>query len=135
MGIEVIWDDTLENVIVYHFQGRWTWQEFLMGFEQELGMAKGLDGARYDVIGNLIESHPLPPGSGISHVYGIFKRYPGNWGVTLIVSGSAFIRAMLNVGTKVHPDARNGFIISDTVENARAIIRQKRAEAVKQAKP
>lgn len=134
MGIELKWDDTLENVLVYRYQGRWTWQEMLVEFEKELDMAKTLNGARYDVINDMTESQPLPPGSGISHVYGIFKRYPSNWGVTLIVSGSAFIRAMLNVGTKVHPDARNGFIISDTVENARAIIGQKRAESVKQAK-
>ena len=128
MAVNVGWDTKMEDVILYEFTGKWTWQEFLLGFEREIEMAASLDGRRYDVIGDTSEGPNLPGGSGITHIYSIFRRYPKNWGVTIIVTRSSFIRAMYKVGARVHPDAKNAFIIVGDIDEARALIRERRAE-------
>lgn len=130
MTVTVMWDNELEDVIRYQFIGRWTWQEFLLGFEQEVRMVQSLHGRRYDVIGDTMESAVLPGGSGLTHIYSVYRRYPQNWGITMIVTQSSFVRAMYKVGERLHPDTKNAFIIVPTLEEARTTIRGRRAELV-----
>ncbi len=123
MSIEVTWDDQLNDVIIYHFTDKWTWNEFLVAFEQyEVAMASSLNGRPYAVIGNLLQSQPLPPGSGVQHVYGVFKKYPTNWKMTVIVTPSNFVRTLLTVGKRLHPDTRDGFIAVNTLDEAHQAI-------------
>lgn len=132
MAVQVSWDTEMEAVILYEFIGKWTWQEFLLGFEQEIEMAATLNGREYDVIGDTSEGPHLPGGSGITHIYSIFRRYPANWGVTMIVTHSSFIRAMYKVGARVHPDAKNAFVIVGDIDEAREHIRARRGESIEQ---
>lgn len=129
MGIELTWDADSENVIRYDFPVQWGWHDFLNGFEHSLEMAQTLHGARYDVIGNFLESPHLPPGSGITHVFGVFKRTLPNCGVTVVVTHSAFIRALMEVLFKVHPETRRAFALAGSLEEARSLIAQARATA------
>lgn len=131
MGITLSWDQELDNLLIYKFDGKWTWQEFLLCFEEELEFARNLNGQRYDVLADTLTSQPLPPGSGISHVYGVFKRYPDNWGKTAIVTKSRFLITMLTVGKKVHADARESFVLAQTLDEARELIREERLIAEK----
>lgn len=130
MTVTVMWDNELEDVICYQLIGRWTWQEFLLGFEQEVRMVQSLHGRRYDVIGDTTESAVLPGGSGLTHIYSVYRRYPRNWGITMIVTQSSFVRAMYKVSERLHPDTKNAFIIVPTLEEARTTIRDRRAELV-----
>jgi len=126
MGITISWDQELDNFLIYKFDGKWTWQDFLLCFEEELEIARSLNGQRYDVVADTLTSQPLPPGSGISHVYGVFKRYPDNWGKTVIVTKRRFLKTMLTIGKKVHADAGEAFISADTMAEARQLIRAER---------
>lgn len=122
MGITLSWDDEVENLLIYKFDGKWTWGDFLQKFDEEVKIAETLNGQRYDVVADTLNSQPLPPGSGISHVYGVFKRYPQNWGKTIIVTQSRFLKMMVSVGQKVHADARDAFILGGSLEEARTIV-------------
>lgn len=128
MTVNVTWDTEEDNTILYKFIGKWTWQEFLLGFEKEIEMAASLGDTPYFVIGDTRQGPWLPGGSGITHIYSVFKRYPKNWGITMIVTQSGFIRAMYKVGARVHPDAKNAFNIVASIEEAREAIRQRKAE-------
>jgi len=128
MPIHLDWDTTLPNVIYYTFEGRWTWTEFLTTFEKELQIVKARDMARYDVITDFLQSAVLPKGPGIAHVYSVFRRYPPNWGITVIVNRSMLIRAMVDIGSKLHPDTRGHYYTTDTVEAARRLIQENRSD-------
>ncbi len=130
MTVTVTWDSELEDVILYQFIGEWTWQEFLLGFEEEIRMTQSLHGRRYDVIGDTTEGSVLPGGSGLTHIYSVYRRYPKNWGITIIVTQGSFIRAMYKVGERIHPDTKNAFVIVPNLEKARATIRERRIELV-----
>ena len=106
MSIELSWDEHSDNVIRYDFPGQWDCQDFILAFNRTLELARTLDGAHYDVIGDLL-----------------------NCGITVIVTRSAFVRALVEVLLKVHPDARHAFAITSTLEEARAIIAQMRKAA------
>lgn len=128
MPISINWDSQIDNVVYYKFEGAWSWQDFLMAFEEEQRMAESVAPQRYDVIGDLTSSNPLPQGSGISHVYSIFKRYPPNWGCTMIVTTNAFARTLFTVGVRVHPDTHDGFRLARTITEARQVIHTARTE-------
>lgn len=128
MPITVAWDDELDNAVFYRFDGRWTWDDFLNAFVRELELAAELDGARYDVLAEVVRGSNLPAGPAIAHVYGVYRRYPPNWGVTVVATPNPFIRAMFNVGFTVHPDARARFVVVDNLEAAREVIQARRSE-------
>lgn len=128
MSITITWDNELDNAVFYRFDGRWTWEEFLNGFVRETHMAASLAGQRYDVVAEIVRGTNLPAGPAIAHVYGVYRRYPANWGVTVVATASPFIRAMFNVGYSVHPDVRDRFLVADSLEAAREMIQARRTQ-------
>ncbi len=126
MPISVDWDAALPNTILYDFQEHWTWQEYYQAFERSLELAAALGGARYDVIGDLLRSSGLPSGSGITHVYSTLKRAPDNYGLTVVVSSSSFVRALVEVLHRVYPDTQRKLIVAPTLEAARQLIVEQR---------
>lgn len=127
MPIAIDWHPDLPKVILYRFAEHWTWDEFHQAFGRSLELAAERPGERYDVIGDFSNAPMLPPGSGISHVYSAFRRTPANCGLTVVITTSRFIRAMVEVMYKVHPDTRLRFAIAPTAEDAWRLIAQQRA--------
>ena len=132
MTVNVAWDSEIEDVIVYQFLHKWTWDEFLLAFNEECLMAKAIGNRQYDVIGDTSQGATLPIGAGITHIYSVYKRYPKNWGITMIVTQNGFLRTMHKIGARVHPDAKNAFVVVSTLEEARNAIRERRTETITQ---
>lgn len=127
--VTVSWDSELERVIFYRFDGQWTWDDFLRAFARELELVAGLRGVRYDVLAEVTRGTRMPAGPAITHVYGVYRRYPKNWGITVVATPNSFIRAMFNVGFTVHPEVRPRFFVVDDVKAGRAVIQNNRALA------
>lgn len=126
--IDVRWDPAMTHVVHYYFHQHWSWDDFMQAFQQELELGKSVTPQRYDVIGNFLDGYVLPKGSGVSHVYRVFRLYPKNWGVTLVVTNNAFIRAMVRILTTVHPDTRGRFLTAESLDEAYALLREHRRE-------
>lgn len=126
MAVTVNWDTQLERTVFYRFDGRWTWHDFLQAFARQLELAASLRGARYDVLAEVTPGTSLPAGPAIAYVYGVYRRYPANWGITAVATPNPFIHAMFDVGFAVHPDARPRFFVVDNLQAARAVIQNSR---------
>lgn len=129
MSVEVTWDAQSENVVLYRFSGAWDWQDFINASERSAELVQTLNGQRYDVIGSFLESPRLPSSSGSTHVYKMFQRRQPNTGLTVLVTRSALVRALIEILGKAHPETRHAFAVVSTLEEARARIAQARAEA------
>ncbi|MGQ9889476.1 MAG: hypothetical protein ACUVSX_13440 [Aggregatilineales bacterium] len=127
MAVTVNWDSELERVVLYRFDGQWSWGDFLRAFARELELAASLGGARYDVLAEMTRDTRLPAGPAIAYVYGIYRRYPSNWGVTAVAAYNPFIRTMFDVGFTIYPDTQSRFFVADNLEAARQVIQRSRS--------
>ncbi len=130
MGIDYSWDGGGARICRMHFPDQWTWDEFLRVVEQVQDDGRQFE-ERYDVIADFLESPRLPPGSGITHAYAVFRRMPPNAGLTVVVTRSAFVRSLVEILGKVHPETRRAFAAVSTPEQALALIARVRAEAAR----
>ncbi|MGQ9889473.1 MAG: hypothetical protein ACUVSX_13425 [Aggregatilineales bacterium] len=131
MCIDYWWDDSDGGHICrMRFHGHWTWDEFVRVTEQLHDEGRQLN-ERYDVIADFLESPRLPPGSSITHAYNVFRRLPPNIGLNVVITRSAFVRAMTEILAKVHPETRRYFAVVSTLEQAQEVIAQARAEAAR----
>jgi hypothetical protein len=128
MAIHVSLNERVSNVIDYNFEADWTWNDFELAFEEELRLGESFDGARYDVIVDVLKSERVPVGSGIVSVYNSFKRSPPNSGIAVILTRSAFIRRLFDIMMRVYPDTRNNYFIAQSQNDARDIIERQRAQ-------
>jgi hypothetical protein len=126
MEIPIAWDTKHDDVIVYQFPPQWNWQDFLNAFDKELAMAAERPLSPYYVIGDILTSQRLPPGSAITQIHTIYKRYPKNWRSTIILTPSTFIHAMYNIGARMYPNIAQRIRIASNYDDAYALIESMR---------
>lgn len=127
MPINVNLHTTLPDTIYYDFYGNWTWEEYFAAFEEELTLARTLEGKRYEVIANLLDASIIPRGPGISYVYSTIKRSPANLGQVTVVTRSSFITATIRMLFKLYPSSRESLHITDNIEDAHQYVLSVRA--------
>lgn len=103
MPILVKWDNDAKTVIRQSFEGAWTWQEFFDSCSKEnAGLMKTVPHTVH-ILSDFTQSGPLPFGGAISQSRNVMKYYPPNWGIIVIVSGSMFIRSLVNTFRRAYP--------------------------------
>lgn len=135
MGIQIAWDMILSNTVLYTLKDRWTTAEYIQAFEQELRMVSQLQGERYDVIADLLESASMLGGSGLNHLYGTFKRTPPNMGLLIVVTTNPIFRLLDGVISSLFPDMHQSYRIVPNLEAARETIRAERMRELEREKP
>jgi hypothetical protein len=135
MGIQISWDTILPNTVHYTFKDRWTTAQYLEVFEQELRMVSHLQGERYDVIADLLESASMLGGSGLNHLYGTFKRTPPNMGLLAVVTTNPIFRLLDGVISSLFPDMHQSYRIVPSLDAAREMIQAARARELEREKP
>lgn len=127
MSITYSWDEDGVRICRVRFCGHWTWDEFLHIAECVRNEGQQLT-ERFDIINDFLEAPHLPSGSGVTHAYAVFRRLPPNTGLVVVVTQSAFVRALVEILGKVHPETRRTYVAASTLEQARALIEQARAD-------
>ncbi len=135
MGIQIAWDTVLPNTVLYTLKGRWTTAEYLQAFEQELRMASTLQGERYDVIADLLESTSIIGGSFLNYFYGTFKRNPPNIGILMVVTQNPIFKLLDGIAAMLFPDMHKSYRIVPSLEIAREMIQAERARELEEKTP
>ncbi len=132
MPIELQWDPEVDHLLYWTFQGKWTWDEFFDAYHRELEMVKPLNGQRWDCIGDFQDAPGLPSGAGaISHVITVLKQAKElDFGMLVVVTHSGFIRAMVGIATSIQTQFRDSFLVCETPDLARGLIRADRQKVV-----
>jgi len=121
MGIQVEWADQSQTIVHQIFTGSWTWEEFYSATQQSKQMVASAERIVH-IVSDLRESESLPLGGALTHARNSLGHMPSNWGVLVIVTRNAFIRAMVTTFTALFKTSLgNKTFSASTLEEAYAI--------------
>lgn len=126
MGIELVWDETVPNVVHYRFQKGWTWENFRQTALKEHRWGEALNGERYDIIGDLTQAS-VPGGTPFTNVTRLFDQGPHNRSM-IVITGSSIARVFIDVAGRAYPRVKGRFHAAPTIEEARHLILRLRGE-------
>ena len=126
MAVRVSWDDTLEHVIRYDFEGGWTWDEFQTAYAGAQRLLESVD-ARVDVIVNLLPSTALQRGI-LEVVKRVADDAPPNHGVTVYVGQRDILQAFARAFERIYPVSarRVRLDFCASLDEARTLLRSDR---------
>jgi hypothetical protein len=130
MAIALHWDEEVENLIVYVFEGGWTIEDYNVAFQEELRLAATLDGKRYDTaaIMSNVAMPPLGDGSLLSAIQSSYQRSPENWHIFVAVIENKTLTKVYNSILRILPMIEMKTYLSVSIEGARTIILKDRAK-------
>jgi hypothetical protein len=126
MAVHAGWDDQVEHVIRYDFEGRWTWDEFEQAYHEVAPLFASVD-AEVGVIVNLLPSTALQRG-----ILDVLKRVaddvPPNHGVTVFVGERDVLKAFARAFERIYPTSARRYRLDYCVslDEARARLRSDR---------
>ena len=124
MSISVRWHDDKKEIVLYGFEGVWTWDELYRTFNEALVMETSLS-YRVDVIVDMRLSKSIPA-NALLHVKNITDKQPDNLGLSIIVTPNVFVRALYNAGSQFYKGIGHYFRVVPTVDEAFRVIAEDR---------
>jgi hypothetical protein len=113
MSVSANWYDSKQEIVLYVFEGRWTWDELYATYNQAIVMEKSVP-HRVDVVLDMINSKAIPA-NALLHVKNISNKQPDNLGLTIVVTPNGFVRALYNAGTQFYKGIAHYFRVVPTM--------------------
>lgn len=120
MSVKVRWYDEAQAIVLYEFQGDWTWDELYPQYDTAIAMEKSVT-HRVDVIIDMRRAGRLPK-NVLSHMKNFSDKQPDNIGITAIVTNNAFVRTLYTTGCKFYPKIQRYFTVVQTLDDAERMI-------------
>jgi hypothetical protein len=127
MSVKVVWDDEQHTALRYDLEGRWTWDEFYAAFNEGKAMMEGSAHTVHFILNamdNLSKGY-VPPGA-LSHVASLNRNAPPNAGITVAVGGNTLGKIFHGMIARIYPKIAKRYAFADSLEEARAMIAQRR---------
>ena len=118
MSVTVDWDNEDKTAIRYDFEGRWDWNDFRAATTKGFALTRSVT-QRVDTISNFYPGAKLPS-DALFQFNRAMKGAPANRGVTVIVGGTAFIKNLVGIFTRVHKPLGQRLLLASSLEEARA---------------
>lgn len=120
MPIEVKWDEENKTIIRTNFIGKWMWDDYDTAVDQVIELANRVKD-RVDMISDLREADPFPPGDASPHVMRFRSNVPDNFGILVVISSDVFTRKVVETANK-NTRSRNKSIITTNLDDAKRLI-------------
>jgi hypothetical protein len=124
MSVSARWHDDKKEIVLYVFEGFWTWDELYRTFNEALVMETSVS-YRVDVIVDMRLSKSIPA-NALLHVKNISDKQPDNLGLSIVVTPNAFVRALYNAGSQFYKGIGHYFRVVPTVDEALQAIAEDR---------
>lgn len=125
MAVSADWLDEKHDIVLYNFEGAWTWDELYRVYTKAIEMEKSVS-YRVDVILDMRRSKSIPA-NALLHVKNISDKQPDNIGLTVVVTPNGFVRALYNAGVAFYKGIAHYFRVTPTMEEAARVIAADRA--------
>jgi hypothetical protein len=126
MSIQVEWDNEDHRIIRFDYDDKWTWADHFAAVQQSVAMMKTVDHT-VDMIINLENSSHLPP-NALTNIRSTALKGTPNWRITVLVGMNTFAQLLMNMFGKINKDLGQHFVAVDTMEEAYALIADRRAK-------
>src|SRR5215813_490048 len=120
MTVSADWQDEKRDIVLYNFEGAWTWDELYPTYTKAIAMEKSVS-YRVDVILDMRRSKGLPA-NVLLHAKNISDKQPENIGLTVIVTPNGFVKALYNAGVAFYKGIAHYFRVAPTMEEAATVI-------------
>jgi hypothetical protein len=124
MGIQAVWDNEEKTIIRHVYNGKWTLEDYYHLIADHGAMVTPL-GHTVDIINDLREAGPIPPGMATAIKYAA-RKAPANEGINVIVGANQFVKALIELVNKVAGTEVTEVTHVATLEEAYAIIAEHR---------
>jgi hypothetical protein len=124
MGIVTSWYDQSERIMLYKFNGSWSWDDFDQAMREEAEMAATLGSEPYDIIADMTYFSLIPSNTGLMNLQNTVNRTPANWRSTVIVNSNDVLRVVLKSFFFLSPNVAYHTHYADTVDEAVEVIMQ-----------
>jgi hypothetical protein len=125
MGIAVHWKDEMKAIIVLEFESQWTWDDLYNATQQMYRMLDEIDHTAYTIT-DLRKSRGVPSGF-LAHARRLTMRRDPRIKVSAIVGANGLVEVAVDIIRKVYKNAIDSAVFVDTLEEAEAIIAERRA--------
>jgi hypothetical protein len=122
MPVTVNWDNDEHNVLHYRMTGNWTWEEYFAALKEGRECMKSVPHS-VSIINNMLDTHHVPH-SFITTARSVIDKRPPNTGLAIFISKSMFFGMLYNVFAKVSPIIRENYLLTNSVEDARTLIKE-----------
>jgi hypothetical protein len=129
MSITVGWDNNEKTILIYHYEGKWSWAEYNASISQAEQLLAGRT-SPVDVIANFSQS-TLLPASALSGFKKSMDSRPINFRLAVLVTQGELIPRLVDIFRKVYSKIGDKLVVARTVEEAREIIAKRQNAAPK----
>ncbi len=100
MNLSIAWDNPEQTVIRQTLLDGWTWEALYELNQQTNAMMRSVDHTVHLMVDFTQTSH-LPVG-GLTHAHNIFKNYPPNFGILVVVTHNLLVERMISMFQAVY---------------------------------
>jgi hypothetical protein len=114
MPVNVTWGNDAKTYVVFEFDGNWTWDDYYKGRKRGIELANEVTN-----VVNLIVDYSkssMFPRNMLSHFGSSIDHNPKDFDICVIVTQSAFVRALVNALSKYKKNSK--FRVAKTNEEA-----------------
>jgi hypothetical protein len=128
MPIQTTWYDDQQTIISYHYEGTWTWEDFIAAADLGLQMAEG---ASRPVIHLINMKTTMLPKHKDAFTYGrsLTRRIIAQRG-TIILVNNVLSASLLNIFKQINPEFNQHFHGVSSIEEAHLLIRKLSAQRI-----
>jgi hypothetical protein len=125
MPVKVAWLNDLQQVIVYRFSGKWTWDECYLANDTGRAMVRSVPHAVYvlAITEDEVSSRHIPPNT-VTHLPNLTKMMPENSRLAVIVSSNAAWLALDKIMSRLSSVYSERIRFAPDVETAYRYLRE-----------
>jgi hypothetical protein len=120
MSVRIEWDNPEQTVLLAHYEGHWTWEEFYQAAKECQVLSATVPHKVY-IIANMVNG-VMPQGEPFGYNKEETGHLSAKIGFVVMVSGSRFIQLLMNISARMIPKWRGKYHAAATIEEARAFI-------------
>lgn len=133
MGVRATWDNQEKTVLLFAFDGQWTWDDYYRAREEAHVLMCSV-AHRVDVIALMQHSTTI---TVTPKVLLEFQRAiafaPKNWGAVVLVGSSSGVQVFYNTVNRLYRHLSNRLMLAETLDEARALLGRAPAVAARAA--
>jgi hypothetical protein len=124
MAVSVNWLDEKKEIVLYSFEGKWTWDDLYPVYKEAILMEKTTP-HRVDVVLDMLRSTSVPA-NVLTHVKNFSDKQPDNLGLTIIVTPSSFVLTLYQAGVKFYKGIAHYFRVAPSLDAGLRMIAEDR---------
>ncbi len=122
MGIRLTWDNDRKSVLRQQFEGSWELEDFYRAVDKTRKLLDGLSHTVHIILDTTLSERT--PSNLLSAMRYVDSKVAPNQGEIVVVGADESLRSMLEIASRIAPDATGGGYFVDTLPEAYKLLRQ-----------